>query len=253
MGVEITEEVEAQKMSEEAKNEGEELTESVCVANDISETVDQENTIESSKEIAVISSGSEVSQEVNHGNTRLGVGDTTNICSGLGDILDTVESTELKNTCENTIQPKEAETITKSPAFQEAKVVEFQQPCILIFDSLVSGGRSRVFTNLRQYLTVEWKEKKGGREQAKKFTKNNIKGSFPKIPLQSNDCDCGIYVLQFAESFFDNPIVNFKFPIKRESWFTKEHADGKRNVIKELIYDVEKRFSKEKSQSTGSS
>ena len=254
-GLEITEESKAQDVSEEAKNEHRELAESVFVANNTSAIEDQEDTVESSTEIAVISSGSEVSQEVSAGSTNFGVEETTNVSSGAGDILDTVESTELKKTGENTTinQTTEPETRTKSPAFQEAKVIEFQQPCILIFDSLVSGGRSRVFSNLRQYLTVEWKEKKGGKEPEKKFTKNNIKGSFPKIPLQSNDCDCGIYVLQFAESFFDSPIVNFKFPIKKESWFTKEHADGKRTVIKELIDSVHKRFSKEKSQSSASS
>ena len=253
--LDIAEKNEAQDVSEEPKNEHTELADSVFVANNIPATEDQEDTVESSTEIAVISSGSEAPQEVGIGSTNLGVGDTTNVSSGAGDILDTVESAELKNTSENTAisQPKEPETRTQSPAFQEAGVVEFQQPCILIFDSLVSGGRSRVFTNLRQYLTVEWKEKKGGREPEKKFTKNNIKGSFPKIPLQSNDCDCGIYVLQFAESFFDSPIVNYKFPIKKESWFTKEHADGKRTVIKELIDSVHKRFSKEKAQSSSSS
>ena len=118
----------------------------------------------------------------------------------------------------------------------------FKQPCILIFDSLVSGGRSRVFSNLRHYLTLEWKEKVGGTESSKVFTKNNIKGSFPKIPRQSNDCDCGIYILQFAECFFESPIVNYKFPIKKETWFTKSHVDGKRESIKGLIFDMERQF-----------
>ena len=119
----------------------------------------------------------------------------------------------------------------------------FQQPCILIFDSLVSGGRSRVFSNLRQYLTLEWKEKKNGLEPEKVFTKNNLKGSFPKIPLQNNDCDCGIYILQFAESFFQHPIINYKFPIRKEKWFTKAHVDAKRDTIKKIINDLEQQCS----------
>lgn len=117
--------------------------------------------------------------------------------------------------------------------------VKCEQPCILVFDSLVSGGRSRVFSNLRNYLTLEWKEKRKGLEAEKVFTKNNLKGSFPKIPLQSNDCDCGVYILQYAESFFQDPILNYNFPIKKEKWFTKEQVDGKRESIKKTISDLE--------------
>lgn len=119
--------------------------------------------------------------------------------------------------------------------------IVYEQPCILLFDSLVSGGRSRVFSNLRHYLTLEWKEKMP-LESEKVFTKNNLKGSFPKTPLQNNDCDCGIYILQFAESFFQSPILNYKFPIKKEKWFTKAHVDSKRECIHKVITDLEQQY-----------
>ena len=132
----------------------------------------------------------------------------------------------------------------KSPVSEnKAKSAVHEQPCILLFDSLISGGRSRVFSNLRHYLTLEWREKRKGLGPGKVFTKNNLKGSFPKIPLQSNDCDCGVYVLQFAESFFQHPILNFKFPIRRENWFTKTHVDAKRDKIREIISNLQQQFS----------
>eukprot|EP00794_Sanderia_malayensis_P005473 gene5473-6157_t len=114
------------------------------------------------------------------------------------------------------------------------------QPCILIFDSLISGGRSRVFSNLRKYLTNEWKEKKSKNHLEIIFNKDNIKGSFPKIPLQNNDCDCGLYVLQFAESFFQNPITDYKLPIKKLNWFTNEVIKNKRGQIKDILCKLEK-------------
>jgi len=119
----------------------------------------------------------------------------------------------------------------------------YEQPCILLFDSLVSGGRSRVFSNLRHYLTMEWKEKRLGLGPEKCFTKNNLKGSFPKIPLQNNDCDCGVYILQFVESFFQQPILNYKFPIKKKDWFTKADVDSKRENIMKIISNLEEKYS----------
>ena len=52
---------------------------------------------------------------------------------------------------------------------------------------------------LRDYLTCEYKERKGG---DRVFTKENMKGNCPKVPQQPNFSDCGIFVLQYAESFF---------------------------------------------------
>lgn len=73
------------------------------------------------------------------------------------------------------------------------------RPCILIFDSLAGASRSRVVATLRDYLTCEYKAKIS---TSKSFTKENIKGACPKVPQQMNFTDCGLYVLQYVESFF---------------------------------------------------
>lgn len=72
-------------------------------------------------------------------------------------------------------------------------------PCILIFDSLAGASRARVVATLRDYLSCEYVAKLG-EEQI--FSKNTIKGACPKVPQQSNFTDCGLYVLQYVESFF---------------------------------------------------
>lgn len=70
----------------------------------------------------------------------------------------------------------------------------------MIFDSLAGGAsRSRVVATLRDYLTCEHKAKMGF---DRAFTKDTIKGACPKVPQQSNFTDCGLYVLQYVESFF---------------------------------------------------
>lgn len=110
------------------------------------------------------------------------------------------------------------------------------QPCILVFDSL-GGQRARCMFNLRNYLQVEWKVRRKESE-SREFTKDNIKGSHPKVPQQDNFCDCGVYVLQYMDSFFEDPITDFSLPIKKTDWFPLETIAQKRSDIRELIFKL---------------
>lgn len=69
----------------------------------------------------------------------------------------------------------------------------------MIFDSLAGASRARVVATLRDYLSCEHLAKLG---VEKTFSKDTIKGACPKVPQQSNFTDCGLYVLQYVESFF---------------------------------------------------
>ncbi|KFV07918.1 Sentrin-specific protease 6, partial [Pterocles gutturalis] len=75
-----------------------------------------------------------------------------------------------------------------------------KQPCILLMDSLRGPSRSNVVKTLREYLEVEWEVRKGNKRS---FSKDVMKGSNPKVPQQNNFSDCGVYVLQYVESFFE--------------------------------------------------
>ena len=72
----------------------------------------------------------------------------------------------------------------------------------MIFDSLSSAGskRTKIVATLREYLAVEYKLKKNA---DKEFDRYTMKGAYPKVPQQKNYSDCGIYLLQFVESFFE--------------------------------------------------
>lgn len=109
---------------------------------------------------------------------------------------------------------------------------------------------------LRDYLTVEYKAKMG---VEKLYTKDVIKGACPKVPQQTNFTDCGLYLLQYVESFFtvrlyyilqtkttsnklnlQNPIRDYHIPIKElKIWFEEITVTKKRediaNLIKELM------------------
>ncbi|KAJ8948885.1 hypothetical protein NQ318_005506 [Aromia moschata] len=94
-----------------------------------------------------------------------------------------------------------------------------KQSCILIFDSLAGASRCRVVATLRDYLTCEYKAKLG---KERIYNKDIIKGACPKVPQQNNFTDCGLYLLQYVEQFFTDPIKDYHIPISQiKNWFKK--------------------------------
>ena len=68
------------------------------------------------------------------------------------------------------------------------------------------------------------------------FNKDNFKGACPKVPQQPNFSDCGLFALQYAESFFQNPISDFSLPITNlRKWFKNDLMREKRSHIAEII------------------
>jgi hypothetical protein len=128
---------------------------------------------------------------------------------------------------------------------------------------------------LREYLEVEWKRKHGGagadpkdqpivvakevggppqsgedgdgengqRTQCSARTpmilsRERIKGHNVLCPQQDNFSDCGVYLLQYVESFFvgDKRIADFRIPFKGlKEWFSSDRMRRKRKDISELF------------------
>uniref|UniRef100_A0A673W2V4 Si:dkey-100n23.3 n=1 Tax=Salmo trutta TaxID=8032 RepID=A0A673W2V4_SALTR len=112
-----------------------------------------------------------------------------------------------------------------------------KRPCILIMDSLKFSLHERVFKLLREYLQSEWEVRRGS---VREFSSEQMRGSHCKVPLQDNSSDCGLYLLQYVESFLQDPVVHFELPLRLEHWFPRQqvsHKDhgaihrGKRNVL----------------------
>lgn len=115
-----------------------------------------------------------------------------------------------------------------------------KRPCILIFDSLrTHSSWSHVFRLLREYLAIEYQHKMHDKLV---FSKETIRAGYPNVPQQTNFSDCGIFVLQYVESFFKNPIQNFQTPIRGvDNWFSSELVcKTKRKEIEELILRLHK-------------
>ncbi|NXG53521.1 SENP7 protease, partial [Psilopogon haemacephalus] len=110
-----------------------------------------------------------------------------------------------------------------------------KRPCILILDSLKAGSVQKTAQILREYLEVEWEVK---RKTHRKFTKSNMIDLCPTVPKQDNSSDCGVYLLQYVESFLENPIVNFEQPLNLEKWFPRQLIRRKREEIRDLILQL---------------
>ncbi|XP_057274841.1 sentrin-specific protease 6 isoform X1 [Pezoporus wallicus] len=118
-----------------------------------------------------------------------------------------------------------------------------KQPCILLMDSLRGPSRSNVVKILREYLEVEWEVRKGNKRS---FSKDVMKGSNPKVPQQNNFSDCGVYILQYVESFFENPILSFELPMNLTDWFPRPRMKTKREEIRKIILKLQEQQNKEK-------
>lgn len=113
-----------------------------------------------------------------------------------------------------------------------------KQPLILIFDSLSGASRSRVVATLRDYLTCEYKAKIK-EDSAHVFNKFNMPGHCVKVPQQNNFTDCGLYLLQYVEKFFKDPIQDYRLPIKQlMNWFETIVVTRKREEISNLLRDL---------------
>nr|XP_033799548.1 sentrin-specific protease 7 [Geotrypetes seraphini] len=107
-----------------------------------------------------------------------------------------------------------------------------KRPCILMLDSLRAGSLQNTVQMLREYLKEEWHVKKG---TPREFSQSNMRDFCPRVPKQNNSSDCGIYLLQYVESFFQKPITNFELPISLEHWFPRHIMRTKREEIHDLI------------------
>ncbi|XP_077338618.1 sentrin-specific protease 7 isoform X3 [Lithobates pipiens] len=107
-----------------------------------------------------------------------------------------------------------------------------KRPCILIFDSLTTGSLRTTVQVLREYLKVECRVKK---KLQREFSRSSMRELYPKVPKQNNSTDCGLYLLQYVESFSQKPIENFETPLHLENWFPSCAVRNKREKIRDLI------------------
>ena len=107
------------------------------------------------------------------------------------------------------------------------------RPIMIVMDSLEDRLKNTVCNNLRTYLTLEWNAKM---KTNKEFTVSSLPTFYPRIPQQPRaSIDCGLYMLQFVESFFSNPYPVSNPENNMEFWFSHDSIVSKRFQIANLI------------------
>jgi len=123
----------------------------------------------------------------------------------------------------------------------KAEAGDAPRPSILVFDSLPDkdNPRTEACARLRTYLTSEWAAKRGHQAEAK-FTESNLPQVNPRVRIQLNSKDCGVFLLQFVESFFANNEVRdwLDRDGSHKELFTREEVNGKRAVIAQTIREL---------------
>jgi sentrin-specific protease 7 len=94
---------------------------------------------------------------------------------------------------------------------------------------------------LRDYLSCEFKVKYPN-APLRQYNKENMFGCLVKVPQQQNFTDCGLFLLQYVEQFFSDPIKDYRNPIKSLiSWFHQDIVTRKREDISQLIKKLMRR------------
>jgi Ulp1 family protease len=120
-----------------------------------------------------------------------------------------------------------------------------QTPAIIVFDSLRAGSKTRVAATLREFLQHEYDHKKTlpvGSLARKIFNLDTIPMIEAAVPQQPNYFDCGLYILQYMESYFAHrsPTTNFQLSSTFANWCEKTSMGSSKrkqvfNVINEHV------------------
>lgn len=132
-----------------------------------------------------------------------------------------------------------------------------EEAVVCVFDSL--GGRHKAVSNaMRDYIWLEYNDKKGGEMTVEDVHLEHIDVN---SPTQGNFCDCGLYLLHAFERFFNDPELMVTEVLARrggelhEHWQEKEAAKKRewwRNRILSLADEWEKMEELKKSEKKGS-
>ncbi|RYP29170.1 hypothetical protein DL767_006863 [Monosporascus sp. MG133] len=109
------------------------------------------------------------------------------------------------------------------------------QPRIITLDSL-GGSHSPACNFLKQYLVAELRDKKGIEISAPGALGMTAK----KIPLQSNYCDCGLYLLGYIQEFLKDPDRFIRSVLQQEDIPWNLNPSDLRNDIRDVIFKLQR-------------
>jgi len=136
------------------------------------------------------------------------------------------------------------------------------RPCIIHMDSLRMHSSKKIEKWLRCFLEMEWRKRKPDeppftlRERSTKAgaPPADLLLAMPKVPQQTNSCDCGVFTLRYGQEFLARAVsggapalavkgrdVSQTFGDHNfEKWFKGRDITNMRRDIKRLAEDLER-------------
>jgi Ulp1 family protease len=124
-------------------------------------------------------------------------------------------------------QPRRLVTSAESEESSESESTAY----LIMLDSL-QGAAGSVYRAIREYLQKEWQDKQPDQSQVT-LDMSRLKTVMPKAPTQDNHYDCGIFVLQYVETFCANPVKSPRYITS--NWFAPSVIEHKRHQIRDII------------------
>lgn len=117
-----------------------------------------------------------------------------------------------------------------------------KSPSIIIFDSFRLASKTRVAATLREFLQLEFDHKRNlsaGSLSRKLYNIDTIPTIDAAVPQQRNYSDCGLYILQYIESFFSYRILKATGQLSTFTDKCEKNLEGstKRKEILHVIYE----------------
>jgi len=111
-------------------------------------------------------------------------------------------------------------------------------PIILYFDSLKTGNSMPKYCRIvRNYLQEAYKKVKDAEIKIDAKLVPSIK---VQTPQQTNNTDCGVFLLHYAEKFSEVPFWKRFDADRRKDWFNLSEIRKKRKNIREIILNLKK-------------
>ncbi|KAL5422360.1 hypothetical protein PMIN04_004782 [Paraphaeosphaeria minitans] len=132
------------------------------------------------------------------------------------------------------------------------------EPVIIVLDSLGGSAKSAAMRVLKDYITQEGKEKRG---MDVDIMGKVVYAKEGQIPQQQNYVDCGVYLLGYAQQFFEDPDL-FKNRLLTNEMQVEDHwpdttmssiRAGMRDILQRLHTEQEAEREKAKKQKTKAS
>ncbi|KAI1319067.1 hypothetical protein EDD11_004956 [Mortierella claussenii] len=117
-----------------------------------------------------------------------------------------------------------------------------EKPYIIVLDSL-GGFHPGVFRSLRMYLQQELMARK---DIDRTIDAKDVPGKLAKCPQQENFCDCGLYLLHYAEVFLKYPEALLNIIVNKTEDANKYWGDGelllKREKFREIMIALAEQY-----------